>query len=150
MLKKLGYFAAIVGGILIFALSGQIGEYLGKSAVQNYNEGRTVSVIAEAQAAAAQAIRPQLPMRIDEVTTWQSVVATGELLIYNYLLDYSEQEIDKTIFLDGMKKNLLQNACSEDGMANTIRIGARYMYTYMDLNGKLLGRIEINSDECKF
>jgi len=150
MLKWIGYIALGIGGVVLWGMASGIGKYVGKTAVQEYQQGKVAGAIEEGLANAAEQLRKQLPMKVDDITTWQSVISVGSLMSYNYTIDLRESEIDHTTFISKMGNNLKINVCGQKEMAETIRYGGRYMYTYMGVDGILIGSIEIGKKECGF
>lgn len=150
MLRWIGYIALGIGGIVLLGTVGGIGKYVGKTAVQEYQQGKAAGVLEEVQAAVAKQLRKQLPMKMDKITTLQSVVSSGSLLIYNYTINLRESGIDHTTFISRMKDNLKTNVCEQKEMAETIKYGGRYMYSYMGVDGIVIGSIKIGKKECGF
>jgi hypothetical protein len=144
------YIILGLSGILLWSMAGVIGKYVGKTVVQEYQQGKNAGLVNEAQAVAAKQIRKQLPMKIDEITTLQSVASMNSLLIYNYSIDLKKSEIDSTVFLPRMKKNLKSNVCGQKAMAKVIKYGGRYMYSYVGVDGILIGDFKIGKKECGF
>jgi hypothetical protein len=73
------------GGILasgLWALSGGIGRYLGKSAIESYVQGRQEGSVEKAVELAVAELRKQLPMQLDEATTLQNVASAGKTFYY--------------------------------------------------------------------
>jgi hypothetical protein len=150
MLKWVGYIALGIGGIVLWSMAGGIGKYVGRTAVQEYQQGKAAGAVEEAQAAAAKQLRKQLPMKVDKITTLESVASAGSLLIYNHTIDLIGSGIDRATFISMMKNNLKTNVCGQKSMAEAIKHGGRYMYSYMGADGIVIGSIEIGKGECGF
>ena len=148
MKKWIGYIALAIGAIIIFSLSGGIGKFAGRTAVQEYQKGKGESVVAGAQKIAAEELRAQLPMRVNELTILQSVVSIGTLLMYNYTVDANRSEIDLKEFMSTMRSNIKTNVCSHKSMVEAIKYGGRYKYSYVGSDGIYIGDIEIGKKEC--
>ena len=79
------------GGILalgLWALSGEIGRFMGKSAMESYVQGRQEGAVEKAVELAVVELRKQLPMQFDEATTLQNVTSAGKTFYYYYYLLY--------------------------------------------------------------
>lgn len=106
MLKLSGYGVLAVGGIMLWTYA-------------NTNLGKN----SDAMAIAAQELRKQLPMRVNETTTLQSVVGSGNVLMYNHIMNYNAEETDRALFGSIMIDNLKQNVCGNIHMADAMKIG---------------------------
>ena len=115
--KYLLYAGMGLAALVVFALSGQIGKFVGRTVgettVENYQEGKQEAFLEKGQAMAAEEIRKQLPMRIDEITTLQSVLSAGKALIYNYRMSLKKSDLDTNKFIAEMKKTLVHNVCQQ-------------------------------------
>ena len=96
---------------------------------------------------AAQEIRKQAPIQIDEITTLQSAHSVGKTLIYNYRLSLRKSDINDN-FVAEMRKSLKHNVCQNKGMRITLNIGGEFTYIYLSLDGLLIGEIKITSSDC--
>jgi len=148
MKKWIGYIAVGIGAIVLWSMAGSIGKFAGKSAVQEYRQGKMLGVLAETQREVAKQLQQQLPMRIDEVTTLYNVASADELLIYNYRMDIKKSEIDYTDFMSKMKTQLRTNVCGQKDMAYVIKNGGKYMYVYIGSDGISIGDFKIGKKEC--
>jgi hypothetical protein len=122
-------------------------QFVGKSAVESYQEGKQQGVLEKAQEMAAQEIRKQAPIQIDEITTLQSAHSVGKTLIYNHRLSLRKSDINDN-FVAEMRKSLKHNVCQNKGMRITLNIGGEFTYIYLSLDGLLIGEIKITSSDC--
>lgn len=149
MKKILGYFGGAVGVVVIIMATG-VGNYVGKKAVDNYQDGKTDGLLEQGQAEAAAELRKQLPMQIDDVTTLQNVISMGTTLAYHYNIAANKADIDMNLFTEQMQKQLKTNTCEQKDMANTIKYGGKYTYMYMSADGLRLGQFTFGKEECGF
>lgn len=147
MKKSLIYVVSGSVVILAWALSGQIGEFVGRSAVNRFSEGRSRGAIETAQAAAATELRSQLPIRVDDSTTLESVMSAGTTLVYQYRVDFSETDVDTT-WHQNMKKMLARNVCNQSDMRYTLDNGARYQYIYFGNDGIMIADFVVTGSDC--
>lgn len=147
MKKNLIY--AVLGGvaILAWALSGEIGKFVGRSAVDRYFEGQSQGAVEMAQAAAANELRAQLPMRIDDLTTLERVMSAGTTLIYQYRVDFTESDVD-TAWYQSMKNMLATNVCKQSDMRYALGSGARYQYSYIGNDGVMIADFVVTEVDC--
>ena len=145
MNKWVKYAAIGIGFLVLFAIANGVGRFTGKSVLKEYEGGK----VEAAQAYAAEEMRKQLPMRIDEVTTLQSVLSMGKSLIYNYRIELIKDDINNN-FLQKQTGLLRQNVCGQKAMAKVIKLGRSYRYLYMSKDGLSLGSIEISKKSCGF
>jgi len=138
-----------LGSLLIIVLAKSIGWYVGHSTVQNYQHGEMEGALTEAQSRAATELRKQLPQKIDEVTTLNSIFSTGTTLQYGYSISYNLSELNVEQFKQTMTKALQHNVCGIDSMVKTMKIGGKYSYLYMDKEGQLITKIDIDSSSCE-
>ena len=150
--KYLLYAGMGLAALVVFALSGQIGKFVGRTVgettVENYQEGKQEAFLEKGQAMAAEEIRKQLPMRIDEITTLQSVLSAGKALIYNYRMSLKKSDLDTNEFIAKMTENLAHNVCQQKQMRNILNLGGNYKYVYMGADGLLIGDITITLADC--
>jgi hypothetical protein len=140
---------AVSGGvaILAWALSGEIGRFVGKSAVDRYLQGQSRGVVEMAQEAAAKELREQLPMRIDDLTTLERVMSAGSALIYQYRVDFTERDIDNSWHAK-MKSMLAANVCRQSDMRVALKDGASYQYTYIGNDGFMIAEFVVTGSDC--
>lgn len=153
MNSKVIAILAVVGAVLVYAFAGSLGQLLGKAGVNAYttkshersNDGNLIDKI---QAEAAANLRKQLPLQVDELTTLQTVLSAGPMLMYSYLLGMTYADIDHDFFSGEMPKILLFNVCGSPEMVNTMALGAVYKYTYLSRDGRLVGTFSIAKNDC--
>lgn len=104
-------------------------------------------VVAEGQYLAAQSIRRNLPMKVDELTTWLAAVSAGRNLTYTYRMDIQKRELPSNWYRE-QKSLLRSNVCHEPTMRKLINLGANYSYVYMDIGGKHILSVNIEKSDC--
>lgn len=85
----------------------------------------------------------QLPKRVDEATTWRSVIATPNGLIYSYWFDKGGGPISN------YKEILIRNICGQEAMRRGTRLGVSYTYMYYSHDGNLVANVEITERVCQ-
>jgi hypothetical protein len=148
-MKKI--FLYVGGGIValvLWALSGEIGRFIGRSAMESYVQGRQEGGVEKVLELAVHEIRKQLPMQIDEATTLQNVMSVGNAFYYYYHLSYLKSDIDAEYFREAMTRNLRSNACQHQDMRYAIDMGAEYKYIYMSADGLVIDEITIRASDC--
>lgn len=149
----IGLAAALVAGGLASATAAQPqmdNEALAAAcgAVEReWQAGRVgiVDVVACANAESARQLNAQMPMRVDEVTTVESVAAFGPEFVYNVRV-----EVDAAGVTAAMRDNLSAGTrnyvCNAADMRQTIGNGGRYRYRWADRAGRPVNEILI--DRC--
>ena len=104
-----------------------------------------VDVVACANAESARQLNAQMPMRVDEITTVESVAAFGPEFVYNVRV-----EVDAAGVTAAMRDNLSAGTrnyvCNAADMRQTIGNGGRYRYRWADRAGRPVNEILI--DRC--
>lgn len=85
----------------------------------------------------------QTPVRIDEVTTLQSLEANGTELRYVYEVDRPEDFLSASF-----RTEVLQGNCNYDGLAGVIDAGAVVTHLYLRKGGEEIGTIEVSRQLC--
>jgi hypothetical protein len=148
-MKKILIYVA--GGVLLFglwALSGQIGRFIGRSAVENFSQGRQEGAVEKAMELAVHELRKQLPMQVDEATTLQNIPPAGKAFIYYYRLSYVKDDTSIANFHDPMKRNVISNVCQQKDMRHMMNMGVDYRYVYMSADGLLVDEITTRATDC--
>lgn len=148
MKNKIIVALSVIGAILIYVVAGGVGRFLGGSVADNYESSRQNTAIAEAQAQVAAEMRKQLPLKVDEFTTLQTVLSVGPTIIYSYVIDIQYDEIEREAFSDDIFKQLKFNVCQETNMLSVMSAGGIYTYTYASADGKSLGSYTLNKRVC--
>ena len=104
--------------------------------------------VEEIQASAAEAIRPQLPIQVDAISTWVGVSSEGETLAYSYVVKLRKSELDVNQFRQAMRGSLRNSACRQKDMMSIMELGGRYKYSYTGDDGAFISSITISSDDC--
>jgi hypothetical protein len=97
-------------------------------------------------------VRPTLPRKLDELTTWVSIDVVGKttVLVYRGDLDLSEvSERDKSAFMEEYKKPVMEMTCNEKHARAAMDKGdVGYRYVLVDRQNRMIGTIEINKKAC--
>jgi hypothetical protein len=148
-MKKI--LVSVTGGVVLFglwALSGQIGRFIGRSAVESFYQGKEDGVVEKAMELAVHDLRNQLPMQVDEATTLQNVASVGNTFIYFYHLSYVQSEINVENFHATMTPSLTSYVCQYQDMRRMMNMGVEYRYNHMSADGLLVDEITIRGSDC--
>ncbi len=92
-------------------------------------------------------IRKQVPMRVDEITTWLSIQAVGPGVIYTYRIDLPKQDIAQRA--DQLQSVTTQNACNNKTWRMLLDAGARQRHVYKDEIGLIVVQFDIDRNSCR-
>ena len=95
---------------------------------------------------AEKTVRPALPKKLDDHTTWFAIHHTGRTLQYEHLVDLPGREISAT-FASDLKAQLLPNICSTIG--RTLEYGVTYEINYRNLMYAPVGSFTVTRADCK-
>lgn len=98
-------------------------------------------------AATVEELQAELPMQVDEVTSWDAVSAEGAVLIYTYSLSLPTDQLDGGV-LEAQKPAIAAQACATEDMRGALDEGATFRYVYNAEDGTEVGRVEISSSDC--
>jgi hypothetical protein len=143
----------VVGGVLVLGFGNSIEKLVELAPAPVYQEGEaqalaslfaTHQTLGERFAAEAAASSQQLPLRIDEITVFQSIHADGSSLRMFYDV---EQQIES--FVAGFKQGIASDICRKEMFANEFRLGGKIIYTYRGPDGKIIDELEFTQDDCE-
>jgi hypothetical protein len=141
------YGSIAVALVVALAFAG-VGKYVGRKATDSYFDDKSSAAIERAQEVAAKELRKQLPMKVDSVTTLQSVLSFKETIIYSYIINIDFDQIDSSDFISKISKRVIHNVCSTREMKQMIHLGGIYRYSYMSKDGFKLGELSVERKHC--
>ena len=105
-----------------------------------------IKTVDDALALLVPELRKNLPMKVDEITTWLAIQALGPAVLYTYSFDLPKQDIEA---IAGDLKNVTtQNACNNKWRM-FLDAGARQRHLYVDESGLHAVQFDIDSNSCK-
>jgi hypothetical protein len=137
------YGAYVVVLVVSFGLAHGIGEITGK-----YIAGQDFETIVEAQRITAAILRNQLPIKVDEITTLQSVSTVGKTLQYHFKLEAIKDDIDVADFHKMWTTNLKTEVCQNESMRYVVEQGGQYKYIYTGSDGVVIDEITMDLTSC--
>jgi hypothetical protein len=153
-LTVVGIIVLVIGFIVIFGISGQIGKDLGKYISKktaptpkqvDYTSKTYLNKVAEELNNKYGA-----PKQMDEDTLLEYVGAEQGKIIYHYqVINYSVNELNTTMFLNEDKQYMRKLLCSNDGMKMLLFKGISIVNTYIDKNGDTIGEVSITKNDCE-
>jgi len=102
------------------------------------------AVVACANAHAARQLNAQTPIRVDEITSLQSIVAMDTLLIYNNQVNVDARDIPAEAKFR-LEQNTRDYVCRSPEMRQTIVNGGSYGYVWIDRSGALIHQARIEA-----
>jgi hypothetical protein len=148
-MKTFGKIVGIIGLLIVIVFAGVIGKNIGKSTVNNYEQGKIDGAIEETLIETSTKVNKQLPIMVDSDTRLDTTICYGKQIHYKYtMINISENELDKKAFQNGMESLLAKNQCNNKNMVKMLEMGVEYFYMYFDKNGILIATIHINKKTC--
>jgi hypothetical protein len=146
--NRLVRYGSIAVALVIAVAFAGIGKYVGRKAADSYFDDKSSASIERAQEVAAKELRKQLPLKVDSVTTLQSVLSFKKTIIYSYIIDIDFDQIDSSDFIREVSKHVIYNACSTKEMKEMIYLGGSYRYSYMSKDGFKIGELSVERKDC--
>jgi hypothetical protein len=146
--NKLVRYGAIAVALVVAAAFAGVGKYIGRKAANSYFDDKSSATIERAQEVAAEELRKQLPMKVDSVTTLQSVISFKKTILYSYVVDIDFDQINSSDFINEVSRRVVYNACSTKEMKEIISLGGSYRYSYVSKDGFKLGELAVERKDC--
>lgn len=140
----------IIGAIFVFAIAQVLGDVAERTPAYDVADSPALrDLIIESQtleesfAAEAQASGAELPIRIDDITTFSDIRAEGRTLRIRY-------DVDRQIsgFRSDFGDTLARQYCGPDMFAADIARGGTIAIDYFGPDGRLIQDYEITSEDC--
>ena len=100
--------------------------------------------VACANREAARQVNPQLPKRVDDLTTLTSITPEDATVIYNYTVDLDAGQINAEA-LRQLEQATRANVCRQGNMVQTMAMGGSYAYVWNDRAGRPIHRMRIDA-----
>jgi hypothetical protein len=139
MKKTFGALLALVVGAIGFAVAH---NWMGQDAMNVANQVEEGFRIAVAQ------IRPTLPKKVDNATTFVDISSAGMVLTHRYIVDTDNFELLPN-FMQVEQSAVTGLACNTEDARKAMKVGAAYEYSYYDRKSKSLGGFVVTSADCK-
>lgn len=101
------------------------------------------AMIACAMRRSAALLNAQMPHRVDEITTLESVDAAGTMVIYNNRVDIDAGAV-RAEHRAALEQATRQHVCQQADMVQTISFGGSYRYIWRDTRGALVHDLIVN------
>jgi hypothetical protein len=142
-------------GFSASAAAGQVQPQMDRAAVERLcgalereavaGRAAMVDVVACANAESARQLNAQMPMRVDEVTTVESVAAFGAEFVYNVRVEVDAAAVTGQM-RDQLSAGTRNYVCNAADMRRTIGNGGSYRYRWADRSGRTVNEVLI--DRC--
>lgn len=94
-------------------------------------------------------LSPNLPRKVDEITTWISVSQVGKMgLKYTYTVDTNKRNVNATQ-LENSMLFVKNKACNDLNLSTLMRGGVKIFYSYQTISGKPLAETTVTIASCK-
>jgi hypothetical protein len=132
-------WAVVVIIMVGLALSGRLLKLNSPSEMAKLHE-----LIRQKNEELAKSMQNQLPLKIDKVTTLNSVMAVDLTIMYSYQIDMPLE----LIAIDEVKKHVTENTCRDENSKRLFNWGEIKDYMYFDKNGKFIGSLKLDNTSC--
>jgi len=109
-----------------------------------FSDSERRDLIACANREVVRQMSPRLPLRIDDVTSMTSVVASGPLLTYTVRVDVDASQLTQAN-IQQLDRTTRANVCGQAPMRQTISYGGAYAYVWVDRAGRQVHQLRIDS-----
>lgn len=150
LLSILGTIIAIVLVLSFASIGGLVGKTVGKDAFSSSKPtAEEISLtLAKGFEGAAKQLNDSAPTMVDAETRMDGASAgPGALLTYHYTFpNYSSSDID----LGAVFASVKNSVCSTNEMKLSLQYGGKYLYSYSDRDGVLIGEFTVDRNDCGF
>lgn len=104
----------------------------------------------EAKREVAEKLNKKMPVKVDEITTLQSVEATDEGFTYHTQLEMAKADMpDPEETADQIRPQLAQGVCAEAFAEKIMKdMGQAFTYVYKDMAGEIVMTVKITQKDC--
>lgn len=145
VLKTIG---VVLLGILAFALAKGIGSVVGRTTVDRFSSGYSAGANDEALVKgienAAQQIRKQAPIHVDDVTTLRDAMASGKQIIYIMEVNSEIPAEDISAAKADIEQQNRSRSCSEESTRKLISLGGVMTWQYTLKNDQMF-KVSVSS-----
>ena len=151
LMPSVGQAKGVIGSVIAELVGGAVGKAIGGSVNTPPKNSMTVdeALIGGLQEAAKK-INLSAPKMIDKDTRIDSVsVGPGARAVYHYSFPaYASNAIDANQLQITLIKKLRPQLCANKEMANSLQLGAMYVYSYTGNDGIEITRFETDKNTC--
>jgi hypothetical protein len=90
-----------------------------------------------------------LPMRLDEATIWETVVADGTHIRFGYRLDEAVPEQERDSRRAALSALIPEQICAAGEMTRFFELGGIGSFVYRDAEDTLIAEVEMDGSECR-
>ncbi len=94
------------------------------------------------------ATRPNLPLRVDEFTTWETIEAVGTHIRYGYRLGVEVPEAELEALREALTQDLPRQICAAAEMAQFLSLGGTSSFIYVDATDREVATIQLSGADC--
>lgn len=133
-------------GILIIGLIAKFfGGYLYALYYDHNYENNFISGVYESVDTA----RNELPLDVDEYTTWEEINFDGSTVAYTYTVSLPGlDDSNKDAVLSEVRNNNTKPICENPEISKVLNNGIEYRYIYNDLNKNSIGSFVVTREIC--
>ena len=95
-------------------------------------------------------IEPRLPLKTDELTTWEGIHHDGGIVFFRYKIHLKKENIDMVNFPKKLEELLRLKLCQNQENLSHFRSGASYHYNYKSDDNLELANFYFDNKYCNF
>lgn len=95
-------------------------------------------------------IEPRLPLKTDELTTWEGIHHNGGIVFFRYKIHLKKENIDMVNFPKKLEELLRLKLCQNQENLSHFRSGASYHYNYKSDDNLELANFYFDNKYCNF
>lgn len=92
--------------------------------------------------------QPNLPLRVDEFTTWETIEAEGTHIRYGYRIIVEVPEEELEILRDALSQDLPGQICAAAEMAEFLALGGTASFVYVDATDREIASVLLDGTDC--
>ncbi|WP_348550011.1 hypothetical protein AADH33_13080 (plasmid) [Psychrobacter sp. KFRI-CH2-11] len=137
------------GSLVLILCLALVGKMFGGYLYGVYSDSTTKNIVVDTLYQNLDEIRSNLPMVLDEYTTWEEVDFDGSAMLYSYTVKVSDlNDGDKRALISQIRNANTKPVCENPEIATVINTGIDYRYIYNDLNGSRIGSFVVSREIC--
>lgn len=138
-----------LGTLLVILLVGISAKVFGGYLYASYNKSNKHDDFMSSVYKSVDLTKNELPMQVDEYTTWEEINFDGSTMLYSYTVELPDLENnDRDALISEVRKNNTKPICESPEIAIILNNGIEYRYVYNDSNKTRIGSYVVTREIC--